>query len=183
MDADDISNTGLDDLDSPSENLDTNNTVKPKTVQIEENDLVKQAPLNNSKRGRITLLYVLFAICLLANIGQAFAQFYLQKDADDVFWRLNNYRELQNKQIEAVKQNCSKIEDAYPKTLGKYYRLIGLFDETMADAYLANIRMRCRVPVLVISGHTDGEYAENVDKVFVNQSIKIKDDAFDSVRW
>lgn len=183
MDADDISNTGLDDLDSPSENLDTNNTVKTKTVQIEKNDSVKQAPLDNSKRGRIALLYVLFAICLLANIGQSFAQFNLQKDADDVSWRLTNYRELQNKQIEAVKQNCSKIEEAFNNTLQQYLKIIWLYNTTLANAYKANINLRCKIPALVISGYTEGEYSENVNKIFRDGSVKLKDNAFDKVKW
>ena len=168
---------------------------KPKLKKGNEEKTVSHKPSKKKLRLKITKKVVIIALAccvivsVVVNIVQLVTYLNLKADADDVAWRLNNYRDLQNTQIEAVRTACRDIGNDIKS--GKSDRdrvLVGLnlYSKKIGSEYQKLIFRGCIAPALLISDVT-GEGVDSgdaTDMVFDPEDrFNIKDNAFDNVRW
>ena len=150
---------------------------KKKSVKAKNTNIIKRIML---------ACFLLISISL--NIFQGFLYRETQSNADDIAWRLNNYRDLQNTQINAVRQNCRRINETVIEPLGLYSGVLKDYDTSLSTEYATNVKLRCRFPALLIAGYIDfhnnlSEYDAAIEKLFIPHSYILSDDAFDDVRW
>ena len=106
---------------------------------------------------------------VVGNIIEAVIVNSVSNENEEIVLRLNNYRELQQTQIAAVKNHCADIESNI-QTLSIYHNFFKLYSDNLASTYRVNIHARCMIPAYVVAGY------ESMDKVFddydgINQKL------------
>lgn len=143
------------------------------------------------KKDTIKLAIIGFVLLVSAagNIVQIIIHNNLQGEAEDISWRLDNYRALQDKQINAVRQNCRRINETIVDPLGYYHSVLKIYSESLSNEYATNIKLRCTIPAFIVAGHMDfhndtSEFNAAKDKMFSSpNSYILKESAFDEVKW
>lgn len=136
---------------------------------------------------KVVTLSILLVISLSTNIAQIIIHNNLKTTANDISGRLNNYRNLQTTQISTVRENCRRMNEIVLEPLGYYLSILRQHDESLATDYTTNVRLRCRLPALLVAGKTNfndiDEYDQAVKDMFIEHSYVIKDEAYEDVKW
>ena len=159
--------------------------VKKTTKKAKKSHRTKQTRKFDIKT---PLMVGLVVLSLGGNVAQIFIHQKLSTDSEDLSWRLNNYRELQNTQIAAVRANCRRINETVYDPLGYYSGVLKDFNSDLSSDYAVNVKLRCRLPALLIAGYINfndsfEEYENAIKETFTENSYVVKEDAFERVKW
>lgn len=148
----------------------------------------KLAGLNTKKW--VCVVSICVVISAIANVCQLVNLSHLEANAQDTSQRLNNYRNLQAIQIEAVKDNCAQLQASVSDssyTRNQILLRFKLSSQKLADDYKTMIFQGCYAPAFLVSGimHREGVSTEDMDDLLLepDSNFNIRDNAFDGVKW
>lgn len=153
----------------------------------------KKKPLN--KRGAAIILIS----AMLVNIVLALINAVVIGNYISVSDKLDNYRELQKKQIASVEDLCFGVGKGkwIANDVRSNIALLGFFmKDKYKDAYESVYNNICYAPLLLITGKAfndddrkDEEKSKDLlekyqgDDLYDSSEFKVKDDAFNEVKW
>lgn len=153
----------------------------------------RKKQLKGSNKRAITIICLL-VICLIASAAGNVTQFLdyqkLETENNDVSWRLNNYRELQETQIRAVKDSCATLNAETYNTSSVENQIVtylSAYNSQLGKSYIITRISSCYGPLFLASGVAFREDLETseVDNMVLEpgSNYEIREDAFDNVKW